>query len=75
MPLTSGIGSVKSNMEELTTGKVGSSRRRAIKTLAKKWGISEEEARIKQAFIISKQKLEAPKKKAKSLSVSQKLAI
>lgn len=54
MPIKHGPGSIKSNMKELTTGKVGSSRKKAIKTLAKKWGISEKAARYKQAFIIAK---------------------
>ena len=43
-------------MQELTSGKVGSGRRKAIKTLAKKWGVSEKDARFKQALIIAKSK-------------------
>lgn len=54
--LKSGPGSVKSNVKELTTGKVGKPRSKAINTLAKKWGVSKEEARFRQALIISKSK-------------------
>jgi len=56
MPLLSGTGSVRKNMVELTTGKVGKSRKKAINTLTKKWGVSEEEAKFRQALIISKSK-------------------
>ena len=56
MPLKSGSGSVKYNVKELTTGKVGSSRAKAIKTLAKKWNVSPKEARFRQALVIAKKK-------------------
>ncbi len=52
-PLLKGTGTVKKNVEELVKGKVGKSRRKAIKTLAKKHGISEKEVRLKQALAIS----------------------
>lgn len=58
MPLQAGPGSVKSNVKELTTGKVGSARAKAIRTLAKKWGVSIKEARFKQALIIAKSKVQ-----------------
>ena len=54
MPLKKGKGSVSSNVKELTKGKVGKSRAKAIKTLAKKWGVSVKEARFRQALLISK---------------------
>lgn len=57
MALKSGIGSMRYNLIELTTGKVGKSRKKAINTLAKKWGIPKKEARAKQAWIIAKNKL------------------
>jgi len=56
MPLKTGPGSVKSNVKELTTGKVGSSRKKAIATYAKKKGISKKEAKFRQALIIAKSK-------------------
>ena len=69
MPLTSGPGSMKPNLHELTHGKVGSARRKAIKTLSKKWGVSEKEARAKQAWIIAKNKL---KKHASNPRITKK---
>lgn len=56
MPLKSGPGSVKANVKELTTGKVGKSRKKAINTLAKKWKVSKKEAKFRQALIIAKAK-------------------
>ena len=56
---------MKSNIHELTTGKVGSARKKAIKTLASRWGVSEKEARAKQAWIIARKQL-------KEKSVSKK---
>lgn len=53
MPLRKGTGSVKYNVKELTKGKVGTSRSKAIKTLAKKHGISMKSARLKQALAIA----------------------
>ena len=55
-PLQSGTGSIRPNMKELTSGKVGSARKKAIRTLSKKWGVSEKEARFRQALIIAKSK-------------------
>lgn len=55
---------MKPNIHELTTGKVGSARKKAIKNLAKKWGVSEKEARAKQAWIIAKSKLKNKTKKS-----------
>lgn len=54
MPLLSGAQNIRKNIKELTTGKVGSSRRKAISTLAKKWGVNNKEARFRQALIIAK---------------------
>lgn len=48
-----GPGTMKRNIQELTTGKVGPGRKKAIKTLAEKWGVSQKEARKKQAWIIA----------------------
>lgn len=56
MALKSGTGSVKYNVKELTKGKVGKSRKKAISTLSKKWKVSKEEARFRQALIIAKAK-------------------
>jgi len=57
MPLKQGPGSMKKNITELMTGEMSPSRKKAIKTIAKKEGISFEEARKKQAFAISKSQL------------------
>lgn len=57
MPLHSGPGSVKFNMNELVNKPIRSaSRRKAIRTLARKEGISSKEARFRQALAISKSK-------------------
>lgn len=65
MPILKGPGTMKSNIHELTTGKVGSARKKAINTLAGKWGVSAKEARVKQAWIIAKANLKTPTKKHK----------
>ena len=52
---------MKRNLRELTTGKVGSARAKAIKTLASKWGVSPKEAKVKQAWIIAKNALTTKK--------------
>ncbi len=58
MPLKKGKGSFKFNMDELTKGKVQSSaRKKAINTIAKKYGITKTQARAKQAVAIAKSKL------------------
>lgn len=54
MPLIKGQHNIKRNVTELLTGDIGVARRKAISTLAKKHGISFEEARRKQALIIAK---------------------
>lgn len=54
MPLLKGAKNIRTNIIELNSGKVGSARNKAIKTLAKKWKISEKEARFKQSLIIAK---------------------
>lgn len=54
MPLKIGAKNIRSNIKELTTGKVGKSRSKAINTLAKKWGVTKSEAKFKQALIIAK---------------------
>ena len=56
MPLYSGSKNIRRNISELNTGKVGKSRKKAIRTLAKKWHVSEKEARFKQSLIIAKKK-------------------
>jgi len=53
-PLYKGPNSVRKNMAELTQGKVGATRQKAIATIAKKNNISREEARFKQALAIAK---------------------
>lgn len=57
MPLRKGAGFLKKNMQELMSEDVGSSRKKAIATLAKKHGISREEAKKRQAFAIAKSQL------------------
>ena len=56
MPLLKGTKNIRKNIEELNKGSVGDSRKKAIKTLARKWGVSPEEARFKQSLIIAKSK-------------------
>jgi len=63
MPLSSGPGSMKSNIRELTTGKVGAARKKGIKTFARTHGISEKQARVEQAWIIAKSKLKTKRMK------------
>ncbi len=54
MPLKKGTGSVAYNVKELTEQPIESAaRKKAIRTLMKKHGISEKEARIRQALAIS----------------------
>ena len=55
MPLLPGYNNIKKNVEELVTGKMSGPRRKAVNTLAKRWGISKEEARFRQALIIAKE--------------------
>ena len=57
MPLKTGPGSVRYNVSELTTGKIGTSRKKAIKTLAKKRGISQKKARFIQALAIARKQV------------------
>jgi hypothetical protein len=57
MPLLKGSQNIRKNIKELTTGPVGSARRKAINTLAKKWGISKKEAKFRQALIIAKEQV------------------
>lgn len=58
MPLSSGPGSVKKNMQELMTSPIQSSaRKKAIRTIARKNGISTREARFKQALAISRSQI------------------
>lgn len=57
MPLLSGRGSFKKNMKELMESPIrSSSRQKAINTISKKYGITAEQARAKQAVAISKAK-------------------
>ena len=54
MPLSTKLQDVKKNIIELNTGEVGSSRKKAIDTYAKKHNISKEDARFKLSLIIAK---------------------
>lgn len=54
MPLSTKLQDVKKNIMELNTGEVSDSRKKAIKTYAKKHGISKEDARFKLSLIIAK---------------------
>lgn len=56
MPLLKGTHNIRKNVKELTSGKVGKPRSKAINTLAKKWGVSKKEAKFRQALIIAKSK-------------------
>ena len=47
------ISQIPDTVQKLMTGKVGKSRQRAIATLAKKHGISREDARFHQAIRIA----------------------
>jgi hypothetical protein len=53
MPLLTGSKNIRANIKELTTGKVGSARTKAIHTIAKKHGISTKAAKFKQALAIA----------------------
>lgn len=55
MPLLKGVKNIPANVRELMDGEVGKSRQKAIKTLARKYNISEEEARFKQSLVIASQ--------------------
>jgi len=63
MPLKKGSSSkvISANVRELSTSKPSAARAKAIKTIAKKEGISPKQAKIKQAVAISYAK--AKKKK------------
>ena len=56
MPLKSGAGSIRSNVKELNTGKVGSARKKAIATYARNHNVSTKEARFQLSLIIAKSK-------------------
>lgn len=55
MPLKKGSSSkvISANVRELSTSKPSAARAKAIKTIAKKEGISPKKAKIKQAVAIS----------------------
>jgi len=53
MPLAKGTGKIRQNMQELMTGHVGATRKKAIVTLAKRRNISANEARFVQAKAIA----------------------
>lgn len=54
MPLKTGSKNIRANISELTHGKVGATRKKAIATLAAKRGISKEQARFYQALAIAR---------------------
>jgi len=56
MPLYKGYENFNKNLGELVDGKVGKTRKKAINTIARKYGLSKKEARFKQALIIAKSK-------------------
>ena len=55
MPLQPGITKkiISKNISELTSGPASAKRRKAIKTLAKRRGISYKKAKVKQAIAIA----------------------
>ena len=55
MPLLPGSQNIRANVKELNSGDIGPARRKAIKTLSKKWGVSIEEAKFRQSLIIAKE--------------------
>lgn len=54
MPLQSGPGTIRSNVEELMKKPKSQARRKAISTLAKKHNISRQEAQFRQALAIAR---------------------
>ena len=56
MPLKSGAGSIRSNVKELNTGKVGPARKKAIATYAKNHNVSLKEAKFSLSLEIAKSK-------------------
>lgn len=65
MPLKKGKSQkvISANIKELTKGKISKKRKKAISTLAKKEGISQSEARRKQAIAIALGKARRVRKK------------
>lgn len=53
MPLKKGPTSIRGNVKELMTGQVSQTRQKAIATIAKKRGVSPDEARFIQARAIA----------------------
>jgi uncharacterized protein YneF (UPF0154 family) len=65
MPLKKGSSAkiMKANISELVTSKPGAARKKAIKTMVKKTGMTPKQAKIKQAVAISYAKARQSKKK------------
>lgn len=53
MLLQKGLGTIRKNVTELMSGRVGKTRQRAIVSIAKKNNISRQEARFRQAKAIA----------------------
>lgn len=60
MPLQTGPNSIRSNVSELMKSPQSAARRKAIITLARKHGISKEEAQMRQALAIAKHQARKP---------------
>ena len=56
MPLLPGTKNIRNNVKELNEGKIGPARMKAIKTYAKRKGITFKEARFKLSLVIAKSK-------------------
>jgi hypothetical protein len=54
MPLLPGTHNIRKNIKELNLGQVGSARKKAIETYAKKHNLSKEDAKFKLSLIIAK---------------------
>lgn len=65
MPLLKGKSKsvIAKNIKELTSSKPGAARKKAIKTMVKKTGMTPKQAKIKQAVAISYAKAGKSKKK------------
>ena len=65
MPLKKGSSAkiLKANISELVISKPGAARKKAIKTMVKKTGMTPKQAKIKQAIAISYSKAGKSKKK------------
>lgn len=62
MPLLPGHQNIRANIQELQTGEMSASRRKAIRTYARKHGLSFKEAKFRMSTIIAASKANEPSK-------------